>query len=100
MRSLDQRADRRRTVTGAVVTLGGLMVLAAAALIAWSWRSQLPDPVASHWGTVDRPDGFSTLSRLIAVVVGPGLALVLVFGGITWGLGQSAVNRRIGAAAT
>jgi hypothetical protein len=64
------------------------------------WRSQLPDPVASHWGTAGRPDGFSSLNGLLSLVLGIGVVLVLVFGGTTWGLGHSAVIRRVGAAAT
>ncbi len=99
-RSLDEDARRRRTVTGAGVTFGGLAVLAVAALTAWSWRSDLPDPVASHWGIGGRPDGFSTLGGLLGVLLGVGGGLVLAFGGITWVLGQTAVSRRIGAAAT
>jgi hypothetical protein len=98
--TVDQRTRRRRHATGVAVLSGGLAILGAAALLAWSWRAELPDPVASHWNAAGEPDGFSTLGGIISLLLGLGGALVLVFGGITWGLGQSAVNRRIGAAGT
>lgn len=96
----EQRIERRRRGTGAAVTLGGLAVLAAAGVTVWSWRSELPDPVASHWGAGGRPDGFSSVGGIAGVLLGMGAGLVLLFGGATWGLGRSAVNRRIGAGAT
>jgi hypothetical protein len=99
-RSAEQRTRRRRHLTGAVVTAGGLLILAASAGVVWSWREQLPDPVASHWGLRGGPDGFSSLGEMLGVLLGIGGALVLAFGGITWALGQSSVSRRIGAAAT
>lgn len=95
-----QQARRRRVLTGAVVTLGGLLILATAAAVAWSWRAELPDPVATHWNARGEADGFSSLTEALVVLLGIGGALVLLFGGVTWALGTSAVNRRIGAAAT
>lgn len=98
--TVDQRMRRRRHVTGAVTTVGGLLVLLIAAGITWSWRAQLPDPVASHWGADGQPDGFSSLGGILAVLLGLGGGLVLLFGAATWVLGQTSVTRRIGAAAT
>jgi hypothetical protein len=98
--TVEQRTRRRRRLTGGVVTVGGLLILVAAAGVAWSWREQLPDPVASHWGLGGNPNGFSSLGGMLGVLLGIGGALVLAFGGITWALGQSSVSRRIGAAAT
>lgn len=96
----DQRARRRRHVTGAVTTFGGLLVLLVGAAIVWSWRAELPDPVASHWGAGGEPDGFSSLNGMIALLLGLGGGLVLLFGGATWALGQTSVTRRIGAGFT
>jgi len=98
--AVERRAARRRHLTGAIVAAGGLLVLAGSAGLAWSWRADLPDPVASHWGVGGGPDGFSSLGGVLAVLLGIGGAMVLGFGGVTWALGQSAVTRRIGAAAT
>ena len=96
---LDQQARDRRVRTAVVVTVVGLLILAAAGVIAWSWRAELPDPVASHWGSHGTVNGFSSLGGLLATLLGIGGALVLGFGAMTGFLGQSAANRRIGAAA-
>lgn len=95
-----ERANRRRAITGLTVTLGGLVILAVAGVLAWSWRADLPDPVATHWGRGGVPDGFAPLDRAIAVPVGAGVVLVLAFGALTWAIGHSSVNRRLGAAVT
>jgi hypothetical protein len=99
MSSVSTASHARRT-TGIVVTLVGLAVLAAAAVLAWSWRTELPDPVATHWGRSSEPNGFSPLSQAIAVLIGIGAVLVLAFGALTWAIGHSSVNRRLGAALT
>jgi hypothetical protein len=96
----DQRRRRRRHLTGALTIVVGLLVLAVAAAIIWSWRAELPDPVASHWGVADQPDGFSSLNEVLAVLLGLGGVLVLFLGGLTWALGQSAMARRFGAGIT
>jgi hypothetical protein len=98
--TVEQRSRRRRNVTGSLVTFGCLLVIAVAAGVAWSWRSQLPDPVTTHWGVGGTPDGFSSLEGALALLLGLGSGLVLLFGGTTWALGQTAVNRRIGGAMT
>jgi hypothetical protein len=92
------RSIRRRTAGW--TALAGLAILAGAALIALSWRPELPDPVASHWGADGKVNGLSSLGAVIAVMLGGGLLLVLGFGAITLWLGQSALTRRIGAATT
>ena len=96
----DERTQRRRRVTGAVVMATGLLIIAVAAIVIWSWRAELPDPVASHWGANGRPDGFTSLGGIFAVLLGLGGALVLLFARTTWSVGQSSVTRRIGAAVT
>jgi hypothetical protein len=98
--STDVEHPNRRRTTGLSVTLGGLGILAAAGVVAWSWRNNLPDPVATHWGRGGTPDGFSALSSAIAIPVGSGVVLVLAFGALTWAIGHSSVNRRLDAALT
>jgi hypothetical protein len=98
--AIGRRARRRRNVTGAAVLVGGLSVIVIAAVIAWTWRSRLPDPVASHWGISGTPDGFSSFGSALGLLLGLGGGLVLVFGVATWGLGRTSVTRRIAAAAT
>ncbi|HEX6871978.1 MAG TPA: DUF1648 domain-containing protein, partial [Micromonosporaceae bacterium] len=91
-------SPRRRTALW--TTAAGLAVLVATLVIARSWRDQLPDPVASHWGISGAADGFSSLTELLAWMLGGGVVLVLGFGAITLLLGQAAATRRIGAAMT
>jgi hypothetical protein len=91
---------RRQRGTAGATTLAGLGLLGAAALVVNSWRAQLPNPVASHWGADGAPNGFSTVGAAIAVMLVGGVLLVLGFAAVTLGLGQSAMTRRIGAAAT
>ena len=94
------RALRRRRLTAGVTALVGLGLLGAAALLVNSWRPQLPDPVASHWGMDGNPNGYTTVGTAIGVMLVSGVVLVLGFAAVTLGLGQSALTRRIGAAAT
>ncbi|MFG1776757.1 hypothetical protein ACGFIG_10050 [Micromonospora sp. NPDC049048] len=91
---------RRMRRVGLTVTITGLSILAVAAAVALSWHGDLPDPVATHWGARDRPDGFMSLGASLWVVLGLGALLVLGFGAVTTLWGQSATNRRIGAATT
>jgi hypothetical protein len=98
--AIGRRASRRRNATGATVLFGGLSVVVVAAVLAFSWRSRLPDPVASHWGVHGTPDGFASVASAIGLLLGLGGGLVVVFGVATWGLGRTSVIRRISAAAT
>jgi hypothetical protein len=43
--------------------------------IAWSWRDELPDPVATHWGPGGAADGFGSLETVLIFL--PLLALGL-----------------------
>jgi hypothetical protein len=91
-------AARRRWVTAGVTALGGVGVLAAGTQLAYSWRDELPDPVASHWGADGAVNGVSSVDSVLRVMLGGGLVLVLGFAALTLLLGQSALTRRIGAA--
>ncbi|KMM46993.1 hypothetical protein CWIS_02250 [Cellulomonas sp. A375-1] len=81
-------------------TLLGLVLpvalLAGSALVALSWRHELPDPVATHWGT-DGPDGFSSFGGALAPLL---LGLVLCVG--AWAMafwaGRDGAMRRIAVA--
>jgi hypothetical protein len=94
------RAWRRRRGTAGVTALVGLGLLAWAALLANSWRAQLPHLVAVHWGVNGAPNGYATVGTAIGVMLVSGGVLVLGFAAVTVALGQSALTRRIGAAAT
>lgn len=73
-----------------------LAITAVAIALAWSWRDELPDPVASHWGG-DGPDGFAPLSQGLWILG----AIVVPFSLFVWALGffagRAAAVRRIAA---
>ncbi|MEH6781593.1 MAG: DUF1648 domain-containing protein [Rhodoglobus sp.] len=54
-----------------VITMGAAFVMAL-------WIPELPNPVASHWGT-SGPDGYSTVGSVIALP----LLIILVFAAVT-----------------
>ena len=83
-----------------MVTLTGLAIVGGGVALASSWRDELPDPVATHWGPGNVVDGFSSLDSALTILGIAGGGLVILFGLITWGLGQTAAMRRIGAGAT
>ncbi|MET8265347.1 DUF1648 domain-containing protein [Micromonospora arida] len=95
------RAQRQRMrLVGLAVTTCGLAILALAAAVALSWRGDLPDPVATHWGAQGSPDGSMSLGAFLWAGFGSGALLVLGFGAVTTLWGQSAASRRIGAGTT
>lgn len=71
------------------------LILAAATAVVLSWRDDLPDPVASHWGPGGEADGFSSLTGYVTVVAVVGVASVALFGALCWFLGQAATTRRM-----
>lgn len=92
-------AGRRRTTALLTIGLPALLVAGAAGLTL-TWRAQLPDPVAIHWGP-GGADGFASLevfafTTVAGVLATSGLAYVL-----TVLIGGQAVTRRVlhGAAA-
>lgn len=89
-----------RRQTAAWVAAAGLFVLVVSTILALSWRNELPDPVASHWGVDGTANGFSSFNAIMAVMLGFGIALVAGLGAVTLWLGHAAVIRRICAAAT
>ena len=93
-------AERRTRRTAVAVTAVGLLVVAVAALISWSWRGDLPERVATHWNVNGNPDSFGSFGALLALTTGLGVAMVAGFGALTAFLGQSALNRRVSAGAT
>jgi hypothetical protein len=93
-------ADRRARRVGLAVTLFGLVVLGVTAAVAGSWHGDLPDPVAVHWGVGGTPDSFASLPVALIAMLGLGAVLVIGFGAVTAFLGQTAANRRVGAATT
>lgn len=73
-----------------------LAVLAGGLALAWSWRDELPDPVATHWSD-DGVDGFGSASSTLWVLV----AIVVPFSLFMWLVGRfagrTAAVRRLAA---
>lgn len=80
------------TLLGLVLPLA---VLAASAAVAFSWRDDLPDPVATHWDAAGTVDGFGSLAASAAVPLTIGAVLAVGFWLVGWFFGQSASNRRM-----
>lgn len=82
---------RRSTAVWTLVVPGALTTGIVTRVL--GWRGELPDPVASHWGS-DGVDGFSSLGGL----VGPLVAAIAAFSVAMWAVGhwrgQQAMTRR------
>ncbi|WP_426595151.1 DUF1648 domain-containing protein [Cellulomonas sp. McL0617] len=80
------------TLLGLVVPLA---IAAAAALLALSWRSELPDPVATHWGR-DGVNGVGSLTGQVVVLTL--VAVLCTVGGwaLAFFVGRASSVRRIG----
>ena len=70
------RAQQLRVFSVAVVP--PVVMVLASLIVVSAWRSDLPDPVASHWGSsgADGTMSLNTLMRIVAVVG----AVALIFG--------------------
>ncbi|GIJ00300.1 hypothetical protein CLV28_0025 [Sediminihabitans luteus] len=89
------RGLRSRRVVALASTLASLAVLAVGYLVPLRWVDELPDPVATHWGT-DGPDGFTSLDGI--GLLAPTLvmaALVVLLGVLIAVLGTAAFARRV-----
>lgn len=71
----DARRSRIAFLWVGVIAPLGILILAAATIIAW--MPVLPDPIATHWGT-DGVDGFSPKWVYVVVTVGIGAAVVVL----------------------
>ncbi|GIG26208.1 DUF1648 domain-containing protein [Cellulomonas denverensis] len=86
---------RHRRSTTLIGLLPSLVILGAAGLIAWSWRDQLPDPIATHF-SADGPDRFGSLGGFIALMLGVFTAVAISAWLVALMLGLSSSTRRIG----
>jgi MFS family permease len=97
----DGRHAWRRSARVAAILSGlvGIVIMLVAAGIVWSWRDDLPDPIASHWSGGMEPNGFSSLAQYVGVLLGTGIGCCLLFVIIGWIAGRTASTRRITAGA-
>lgn len=89
-----------RGLTTLLALVAPTAVLTAAAALTWSWREDLPDPVAVHWGTGEGPDGFASLGSSLATMAIIGVLLAVMFWAIGFWWGQLASTRRMSAGAS
>lgn len=82
---------------GLTAGAAGLAIALAGAAVAWGWRDELPDPVASHWSG-SRADGFLSLAADLGVMVGTAALLVALLTATGMRAGRSAATRRLTAA--
>ncbi|SDC64638.1 Protein of unknown function [Sanguibacter gelidistatuariae] len=71
-----------------------LIILVSSAVLAWSWKDTLPDPVATHWGT-DGVDGFGSLTGAIAVILVIGVLVTILLWAISFRTGKMSSTRRM-----
>jgi hypothetical protein len=89
---------RRAVITSIWSSAIALALLIAAAVIIWSWRDQLPHPLASHWSGGSAPDGFSGLTSFITFMGATGLGCIALFDAIALFSGRTAATLRMTAA--
>lgn len=75
---------RARTAFLLVGVFVPLLILVIACLVVASWIPDLPDPVATHWGEDEKPDGFGPAWSYLAILAGVGGGMVLAFAGLGW----------------
>jgi hypothetical protein len=76
-------------------TLGApAVVVLAAVAVALSWRSELPDPIATHWG-LDGVDGFGPFGANLAAHALIVAAFSLALWGLAFFAGRDSLTRRL-----
>ncbi|MFI1996365.1 hypothetical protein [Actinoplanes sp. NPDC020271] len=87
---------RKAALWSALAALGAVAVVS---VIVWTWRADLPDPLASHWGgNSSVPDGFMSLNSLIAGSALLVIVFCVMFSALGWFWGASGITRRMVAA--
>lgn len=69
--------------------------LVASALVVISWKDQLPDPIAVHWGVGGQANGFASAADsawLMAAIIG---GSVLLLAAVGMAAGRSATGKRL-----
>lgn len=86
----------RRWLTALLVFVLPVVMLVGSLTLAISWRSDLPDPIATHWGDGGRADGFGSMASML---VFPSILSFIVFSTCTaitlWAGNQVAAKRRM-----
>lgn len=91
------RPRPHRLATALLAVALPLVVLAGTLGWVWSWRDELPDPVAVHWGPGGAPDGFSSVAGALAVPAVIAVLLVAAAAATGFVLDRYAALRRTAA---
>jgi hypothetical protein len=76
-------------------------IIGVAVAVALTWRHDLPDPIATHWGANGQIDDFGSFSgQVFGFMLGLGLPLCLGMAAIGWFAGNAATSRRLSAGLT
>jgi hypothetical protein len=93
------RSRARRTATWSFAAAVAILGLAIA--VAFTWRHDLPDPIATHWGANGQIDDFGSFAGTVfGIPLGLGLPLSLGMAAIGWFVGNAATSRRLSAGLT
>lgn len=92
------RVPHRGATTIATLGVPAVMVAVVVAL-ALSWRSELPDPIAIHWGPGGEADRFGPLGPHVTAHVVIVMAFSLGMWAVAWFWGREALTRRFAAGA-
>ncbi len=91
--AVPERTGHPRTTTLLALVVP-IASIAMSTIVAWSWRTELPDPVATHWGA-EGVDGFSSLQSFLAGTTLMAAVLITLFWGAGLWFGRSASTRQI-----
>lgn len=83
------RAKRAALWVGLILPLVAVTIATVLVII---WLPRLPDPVATHWSGMDKPDGFGSPTTYLWLSVGVGYGMTLLMWLMVWftGLKQDA----------
>lgn len=86
-----------RGMTTLLTLVVPLALMAAALVVALSWRDRLPDPVASHFGPGGVVDGTSSFWGMVSAIPMVGLPIAFIAWAIAFFVGHAAMTRRFAA---
>ncbi|MCL2594854.1 MAG: DUF1648 domain-containing protein [Promicromonosporaceae bacterium] len=86
---------RRHQALGAALAAiaAAFIILFSAGAYAFSWRDDLPNPIAQGWGT-DGPNRFGSFGAFVGITLGVSAGVALLLGVLCWLLGREAITRR------
>jgi len=84
-----------RTASTLLALVVPVILTAATVVVALSWRDDLPDPVATHWGA-DGPNGSGSLDAFVWSAAIAAVVLAVAGWALAFFAGRAATTRRLG----